>query len=70
MLYVLGAAALLTGMSLACYDVAMNVGYAQSDWTISYVAAGVAPLGLILAIWGAARGGGEPEELAETVVPF
>jgi hypothetical protein len=70
-LYALGAVAILTATGLVAYDVANNVGYAQGDWTNSYAAAGVAPVGLILAIWGAVRGAGEaePAELTETVSP-
>lgn len=66
-LYTVGAAALLTAVALVAYDVAMNVGYAQGDWTQSYAAAGLGPVGLILAIWGAVRGGDvEAAELSES----
>jgi hypothetical protein len=68
-LYVIGAAALLTATGLVAADVALNVGYARHDWTKSYVAAGLGPVGLILAVWGAARGSGGAEAivLRETV---
>ncbi|MBI5490830.1 MAG: hypothetical protein HY905_26085 [Deltaproteobacteria bacterium] len=56
-LYVIGAAALLTATALVAADVALNVGYAQGDWTKSYAAAGLGPIGLALSIWGAVRGG-------------
>jgi hypothetical protein len=58
-LYIIGAISILTATGLVAYDVAMNVGYAQGlesgDWTSSYVAAGLAPVGIALAIWGAVR---------------
>jgi hypothetical protein len=66
-LYTVGAVFLLTAVGLVAYDVAMNVGYAQGDWTASYVAAGFGPVGLALAIWGAVRGGSvEATEPAES----
>jgi hypothetical protein len=54
-LYIIGAVSILTATALVAYDVATNVGLWQDDWTRSYVAAGLAPVGIILAIWGAVR---------------
>lgn len=67
-LYTIGAVALLTATALVAADVALNVGYAQGDWTKSYAAAGLGPIGLALAIWGAVRGGDiETTEPTESV---
>lgn len=68
-LYALGAIAILTATGLVAWDVAINVGYGEADWTRSYVAAGLGPVGLILAIWGAVRGGDGEGEIRETWVP-
>jgi hypothetical protein len=54
-LYILGAVSILTATALVAADVAVNVGYAQGDWTKAYVAAGLAPVGIALTIWGAVR---------------
>lgn len=68
-LYAFGSIALLTAMGLVAWDVAVNVGYGQGDWTRAYVAAGLGPVGLALAIWGAVRGNRGEGELRETWVP-
>ena len=54
-LYIMGAVSILTATALVAADVALNIGYAQGDWTKAYVAAGLAPVGIILTIWGAVR---------------
>ncbi len=54
-LYVIGAVSILTATGLVAYDLAMNFGYGRGGWTGSYVAAGLAPVGIALAIWGAVR---------------
>jgi hypothetical protein len=69
LLYAAGAIAILTATGLLAWDVAVNVGYGQGDWTRAYVAAGLGPVGLALAIWGAARGNTGPGEIRETWSP-
>lgn len=69
LLYAAGAIAILTATGLLAWDVAVNVGYGQGDWTRAYVAAGLGPVGLALAIWGAARGDAGEGELRETWIP-
>ena len=68
-LYALGALAILTATGLVAWDVAVNVGSGGSSWTRSYVAAGLGPVGLVLAIWGAARGGTGEGEILERWSP-
>jgi hypothetical protein len=54
-LYIIGAVSIVAATALVAADVAVNVGYAQTDWTKAYVAAGLAPVGIALTIWGAVR---------------
>jgi hypothetical protein len=68
-LYALGAIAILTATGLVAWDVAVNVGYGEGDWTRSYVAAGLGPVGLVLAIWGAARDDAGEGEITEAWAP-
>jgi hypothetical protein len=68
-LYAVGAALLLTAVALVSYDVAVNVGEGGDDWTLSYVAAGLGPVGIALAIWGSVRRRSARSGFVESVVP-
>jgi hypothetical protein len=69
-LYAVGGALLAVAMSLVAWDVARNVGYADDDWTASYAACGLAPVGLALALWGAIREGPHEPDLRARFVPL